>query len=316
MDVKVAVVCAETFYGEEEYKNAERALGYLEEAARLGAKLICFPKGYPGPCHGPLDFGGRLPFHPLEAIQEKAKQHRVYVCTGGLEIDPEAADSYFLSIKLISPQGDILCNYRSVQPEHPELNSLQLAGRKKIKPGDGIAVVETELGKIGLQICSELFVPELSRIQMLRGADIVLAPAGGFWRPTQLRLGKTWRCIAHARASENLFFVVVPHSVFSVGGRAYDAKIGCIASPEEFLAIAEGPGVWLANLNLERLQWLRQGYSEQDWLEVPPDPDNFRPVKTRPGQSRFRRPELYGELTQPTTNLRAPSVSRPGLIKG
>ncbi|MEE8449765.1 MAG: carbon-nitrogen hydrolase family protein [Thermodesulfobacteriota bacterium] len=214
MDLKVAVVCAETFYGKEEYKNAERALRYLEEAASLGARLVCFPKDYPGPCHGSIDFGGCLPFHPLEALQERARQYRVYVCAGDLEVDPEGAGSYFLSLNLISPQGEILCNYRSVQLEHSELNSLQLAGRKRIKPGDGIAVVETELVRIGLQICSELFVPEISRVQMLRGADIIPAPAGGFWRPTQLRLGKTWRGIAHARGSENLFFVVVPHRFF------------------------------------------------------------------------------------------------------
>ncbi|MEE8449764.1 MAG: hypothetical protein V3S39_09050 [Thermodesulfobacteriota bacterium] len=96
----------------------------------------------------------------------------------------------------------------------------------------------------------------------------------------------------------------------------FDAKIGCIASPEEFLAIAEGQGILLANLNLDRLHWLRHGYLEQDWLGVPPDPDNFRPVKTRPGQVRLRRPEFYAELFQPPANVSAPFPARPGLTDG
>lgn len=299
MRIKVAAVCPESYSRDEEYRNLDRALKYVDEAVLRGADLVCFSKGYPGPCYGPLDGGGCLGQRPLDALRERAWDHGVYICAGEVEPNPDVPDTYFSSAKLISPQGQVIANYRSVQPDCPPLRKIPLSQRRKIHPGDEIPVVETELGKIGLLICGELFVPEIARILMLKGADIILAPTGGINRFTPFSLAKTWRCMAHARASENLVFVVMPHSVFNIGGRVFDFKVGCIASPEEFLALAEGPGIMMATLDMDRLDWLRANYNKGDWLASPADPDNFRPIKTRPGQHLFRRPELYGKIVEP-----------------
>ena len=43
MKVKIAAISTDSYYGPEEYKNAERALKYVDEAASTGAQLICFP---------------------------------------------------------------------------------------------------------------------------------------------------------------------------------------------------------------------------------------------------------------------------------
>lgn len=299
MKIRVAAICTESYYGQEEYRNAERALKYVDEAAALGAELVSFPEGYPGPCHGPLDSGGRLPFKPMDALREKAREHGVYITASDLEENSEIPDTFFLTQKLISPEGGILANYKRVQPDHQDLNAFLMGGRRHILPGDEIMVVETRLGNLGLQICSELFVPEISRIQMLKGADLIVAPVNGVHRDTQFRMNHTWRCIAHARAAENLLFVIVPENVFLTNGRVHALKVGCIVGPEGFLAMAEGPGIMVATLNMERLNWLRTRYVEEELLAAPKDPDNFRPIKARPGQNHDRRPELYGLLAQP-----------------
>ena len=39
--VKVAAVQAESIYGDEEWKNVDRAIRYMDEAAALGAELVC-----------------------------------------------------------------------------------------------------------------------------------------------------------------------------------------------------------------------------------------------------------------------------------
>jgi predicted amidohydrolase len=162
MNVKVAAVQALSYYGEEEYKNVDLAVGYIREAAAQGVDLIVLPEGYPGPNNGPLDGCGKLSARPMETMREMARETGLHLVAGELEPNPEIDDTYYLTLKLISPQGDILCNYARLQPDHMYLNAYLMGGRKHILPGSnrkGIGkrelhgVVDTPLGTLGLQIC-------------------------------------------------------------------------------------------------------------------------------------------------------------------
>lgn len=73
-----------------------------------------------------------------------------------------------------------------------------------ISGGDGINVVRTPLGEIGISICYDVEFPLIARAQAETGARMILAPSAtdslqGYWR---VRLG------AQARALENQCFVV------------------------------------------------------------------------------------------------------------
>jgi hypothetical protein len=167
-----------------------------------------------------------------------------------------------------------------------------MGGRHHVLPGDELMTVDAPFGRIGLLICSELFVPELSRILMLRGADIIVAPGGGVHSATRTRLQDTWRAVARARAAENLVYVVMDQNLFTgSGGRT------CVASPERMLATVDGPGMACADLALDRLRVLRSHFYDDEMLSPPASDDDV--LWSRPGQSHDRRPELYGELTQP-----------------
>lgn len=301
MTIKVAVVQPESVYGDEEYRNSERALAYLEEAVKTGAQLVCFPEGYPGPAHGPLDSGGMLEKHPIEAVCEKARHLGVYVSASDVEENREVPNTFFLCQKLISPDGKIIANHRRFQPDEPDLNEYLFGGRRDFAPGEELTVVETELGKIGLLICSELFVPELARIEMLQGAEIIIAPVNGFHAPSLYNsedppLFDTWRCISRARAAENLLYVIVTQNMFVKGYRG----CGHVAGPERMLAQSQDPGIFTAELDMDRLRWLR-GHM-LDWCTLK-GPEIIKmeidlPLGTRPGQHFLRRPEAYGKLVE------------------
>jgi len=50
MKVKVAAIQTKTFLeADEQTKNIEKAREYTAEAARQGAKFVCFPETYPDP---------------------------------------------------------------------------------------------------------------------------------------------------------------------------------------------------------------------------------------------------------------------------
>jgi hypothetical protein len=91
-----------------------------------------------------------------------------------------------------------------MQPDHQHLNAYLMGGRRHVLPGNEVIVVPTELGRMGLLICSELWVPELFRLLMLRGADMVIAPMNGAWRKSHMNLFEAWHAMVRTRARETV----------------------------------------------------------------------------------------------------------------
>ncbi len=281
--VRVAAVQPPSFSGEEERRNAAQACAFLDEAAASGARYVVFPEGYPGPYSGPMENDA------LDRVRERARARRVWVSAGRLE-QGTLPDTYHITHVVIDDAGEVRATYRRVQPNHPIFNAYLMGGRYHVLPGDELMTVEAPFGRIGLLICSELFVPELARILMLRGADLIVAPGGGVHGPTRTRLQETWRAVARARAAENLVYVIVTQNLFGDrrGGRT------CIASPEKMLGQRDDPGIVVADLDMGRLDALRSRYYDEEILSPPEREEEI--FGCRPGQSHDRRPELYSEL--------------------
>lgn len=282
---KIAVAQPPSFSGAEEHRNAAQACEFIDQAAAAGAAYLIFPEGYPGPYSGPMENDA------IDAVRERARARRIWVSAGRL-LRGSLPDTYHIAHVLIDDAGEIRARYRRVQPNHPVFNAYLMGGRHHVLPGDEMMTVDAPFGRIGLLICSELFVPELSRILMLRGADLIVAPGGGVHGPTRTRLQDTWRCVARARAAENLVYVAVTQNLFN-GSRQGRA---CIASPETMLAQRDDAGLLFADIELQRLAALRSHYYDEEILS-PPGPKDVI-FGCRPGQSHDRRPEMYGELTR------------------
>jgi len=252
---------------------------YIAEAAALGAQVVCFPEGYPGPYNGPVTYS------PLARLGEAAREHSVHVLAGLVERAPEYEDEvYRLSMKLIGPAGDVIATHSRVLPNPKEMNTF-LMGGKVIAPGDKLEVVETELGPFGMLICSEAWSPELPLILALQGADILFAPIGG----AVYELYDHWKCVLKTRAFENTMYVVTCQNMWGM-----EESMGMIVGPDGVLAESKEPGVLVADLDLDRLDWLRERTQE---LSMP------KPYRSIPGMLKHRRPDLYASIAAPRENL-------------
>src|SRR5205823_4380803 len=60
-------------------KNVDRAVAYIRQAAREGARLVALPETYPGPYTVPVDYS------PHEALAAAARAEKVYVVGGAIE---------------------------------------------------------------------------------------------------------------------------------------------------------------------------------------------------------------------------------------
>jgi predicted amidohydrolase len=162
-------------------------------------------------------------------------------------------------------------------------------------------------GKLAISICSEVHLPEVARIYALKGAEVLLIPSGLLI--DELGYTDNWRTLVRARAIENLMYTATTVNLMDRTvaehfaptevdlprhGSGLTAGIAMIASPERVLAESHEPGIITAELNLDRLRWLRETDEE---LIVP------APYRTIPGHLKWRRPEIYGEIAKENASV-------------
>ena len=252
-------------------QNVADAVGYIEQAAAQGAHLVCLPETYPGPWTTPVDYDA------LPALSQAAREHDIYVAAGLIEPVAAKPGWYYTSHTLIDNQGQTVGTYRRTTPTGPWLYRGSFFWDFDWQEAHEFPVFETDLGKIGMAICSEVYMPEVSRALALQGAEIILLPAGVPKGP----MWETWRTLIYARAIENLCFTVTCQNLFKPG----DQGLAMICSPESILAESIEAGILVADCDLDRLRQLRN--TDDSW--------DFPGVKhCKPGIfKQWYRPELH-----------------------
>ncbi len=252
----------------DESARVDDATALIASAGRAGADLVLFPESYPGPITAGLEWDAS------QAIADACREAGAAACWG--RVEPTGDGRFVTVVILTSRQGEEIGRYLRSHPAtgdvHPVLSGASMA------PGPEPGIFELDGLRFGVAVCSELWNPELCRVLALRGAEVLLAPAGGGFH----RVAENWKLMARARAIENGIFVGLTQQLF-------DGEFGSalIAGPEAVLAASVEPGLVVADLDLERARWLR---GRDDSMEEP------KPFSSLPGLLRARRPELYGEL--------------------
>jgi len=150
-------------------ENLKRAESMIFKAAELGNEIIVLPE-----C---IDMGWTYPEAPSLAQEipgpysrilcETAEKNSIYVAAGLTE---KAGEKIYNSALFISPGGEILLKHRKI-------NILDIA-QDIYSIGNSLAVAETELGIIGLDICADNFPDSFAIAHTLArmGSDILLSP--------------------------------------------------------------------------------------------------------------------------------------------
>jgi 5-aminopentanamidase len=256
--------------------QVHRAVAALHEAARWGAELLLFPEGYPGPLRVGEDYDPAVP------LAEAAATTGCAVCWSRIEADRDGR--FHLVVYMIGSDGRQLGRYLRAHPATGDVH--QTLSGTAIAPGPALAdLIEVAGVPVGLLVCSELWLPEAARVLAIRGAELLLAPAGGAFGP----LARNWQAIARARAIENQCYLALTQGLFGE-----EPGLAMIAGPEDDVAALAGEGVLVAQLDLQRARWLR---TTDDSMAEP------KPFRSLPGLLRARRPGLYAELTDPADGL-------------
>ena len=270
--MRLALVQPASGSGPEEARNAAQALDWLQQAADAGAELVVFPEGYPGPINPANTYDA---FSPL---RRRAAELGLHVVASRAR---STRGGHGVELCVINDRGDIAGSYLRTSPRGPYVyRDIDAWNFDYVESDTPPTVVQTRLGKIGLLVCSEIYIPELSRLLTLQGADIIVYPAGG--AINELLPG--WRTLVWARAIENLVFTAACQNLY--GG---EEGVGTIASPEGILAADSREGLIVADLDFDRLRYLRE---TKESITFP------KPYSTIPGVMAWRRPELYRALNE------------------
>lgn len=157
-------------------ENLEKSLILIEEAAKNGAQLICFPELQLTPFfpqYEGLDVSNyaiSITDEKIKKIQEKSREFKIISIPN---VYLKENDKYFDASIVINNDGEILGTSKMVHIAQCH----QFYEQDYYHPSDtGFKVYNTPVGKIGIIVCFDRHLPESFRICALEGADILIIP--------------------------------------------------------------------------------------------------------------------------------------------
>lgn len=170
--------------------NLRRAGEMIGEADRNDCRIIVLPEcldlGWTHPSARTL--AEPIPGPTSGALCQAAADHGVYVVAG---ITERAADRIYNSAVLVDPEG-------AIRAVHRKINLLDIE-QDLYAIGDRLAVSDTPLGKIGVNICADNFPDSLALGHALArmGAQMLLSPCAwavpGDHDPVREPYGDLWK---------------------------------------------------------------------------------------------------------------------------
>jgi len=249
--------------------NIEKMKAYAEKAKKEDAKLVIFPE------LSLTDYLVRdliyelaepIPGPSVEKITEIAKQNKIYIVFGMPEMSNKAESVIYNTAVLVGPEGYI-GKYRKMHlPTHSVFEE-----KRYFRQGYETPVFETQIGKIGLMICYDVFFPEVSRALKLNGAQLIVCISAS---PAVRR--KFFEILTAARAIENNVFLAYVNLVGIEDGLQFWGGSRIISPSGSIIAKAK--------------------YDEEDFVVGEIDLKDVRHVATFVPTIRDLRPELYEQL--------------------
>lgn len=294
--IRLGLAQTMTYFGDEESRNVDNAVNLIAQAGTLGVDLLAFAENYPGP----FTESNRYEVH--ETLSAAAKEHGVAIAYGTSRPVEGKPESYNIVTVIVDENGEERGVYNRTHPEGPYIYRDGEQWNFDYIAAEAFPVVDMSWGKLAVSICSEVHIPEITRILALKGAEVVLFPSGLLI--DELGYTENWRTLVRARAIENIMYTATLVNLmdpavgdqFNRSGvelapprKGITTGIGLITGPERVLAESGQPGILTADLDLDRIRELR---ATEEELIVP------APYRTIPGHLSWRRPELYGELTR------------------
>ena len=216
---KTTVALVQMTCGRSKQDNLDKALDRIEQAASLGAGLVCLQELFATryPCqsedHARFDDAESIPGETTKALTAAAARHQI-VIVGSL-FERRAAGLYHNTVVVFDADGTQAGMYRKMHiPDDPLYYE-----KFYFTPGDlGFQSFRTRAANVGVCVCWDQWFPEAARLTALRGAEILFYPTAIGWLPDEKETygasqHSAWETMMRSHAIANGVFVAAANRV-------------------------------------------------------------------------------------------------------
>lgn len=227
--------------------NLDRAEALVAQGAKKGARLMVLPElfgtGYRVE-EQDRALAEPVPGHITNWMCRLAKKYDAYLI--GAVIEDGGEKTLYDTAVMAGPSG--------VLGKHRKMHLWGDEGRR-FGRGEDIGVVSLPFGKIGMLICYEIGFPEMARIQVQKGANI-LVYTSAFGRARDY----VWDIASRSRALENGAFVIACNRCGQEKDTAFGGLSRIVAPDGTILADCgpDGDTVVCAQLDLGEVRRMRE----------------------------------------------------------
>jgi len=210
-------------------QNVQQIVEWIQSAARAGADVVLFPEcavtGYR------RDFKGLTPGPVHQGCADVARAARAARCNVLVGSPTFRNGRWFNSLLVFDRRGRTIFEYSKIH--------LAPWDRQFFQPGNSLALFRIDGVPATAMICHERRYPELVRLPVMLGAQIVFHPNAGLDTLQVSRTKRRGRDGIAVRAFENQVYYVFANSVGRQGKRLWSAGDSKIVAPDSrLLALA------------------------------------------------------------------------------
>ena len=257
-------------------ENLAKIKKIVAKAKKQGAELVIFPElsltGYVVRDEI-YELAERIPGPSTKTMEDIAKKNQIHLVFGMPEISDKTEATLHNSAVLIGPEGLIGKYHKMYLPTHSIFEE-----KRYFRPGYQTAVFDTELGKLGLIICYDIYFPEVTRLTRLKGAELIICISAS---PGVRR--SFFEVLTVARAIENTAFLAFVNLAGIQDGLQFWGGSRLIGPSGRILVQAK--------------------YDEEDFVTGEVNYPDIRSIEAFVPTLRDLRPELFEKLKKSAEEL-------------
>ncbi len=248
----------------------------IKRAKEKGANLVIFPElSLTGYLNRDLayELAEPIPGSSINSLEEIAEKENIHIVFGMPEQSEKAHAVLYNTAVLLGPDG-LIGKYRKMHlPTHSVFEE-----KRYFRLGYEAPVFETEIGKMGLTICYDMFFPEISRLLRLKGSQLIICISA-----SPAVRSRFFEVFTAARALENTVFLAYVNLVGVENGLQFWGGSRIIAPDGSILAKAK--------------------YDEEDLVIGTIDYADLERAEAFVPTLRDLRPELFNSLREQAEKL-------------
>jgi predicted amidohydrolase len=273
--VNVALSQINCKIGDKKY-NINKMVRHIKRAKKKDADLIVFPElsltGYivrdlvyelAEPIRGPS----------TRFLEGVAKKEKMYIVFGMVERSEKAHAVLYNTAVLLGPEGFVGKYQKLHLPTHSVFEE-----KRYFRLGYQAPVFDTDIGKVGLMVCYDIFFPEVARMLRLNGSQLIVCISAS---PAVRR--KFFEVLTVARAMENTTYLTFVNLVGIEDGLQFWGGSRLVAPNGSIISQAK--------------------YDEEDQVIGRLDYADLKRTETFVPTLRDLRPEFFETLKRQAENL-------------